>query len=294
MIFYFPLGQIRTTILKRILALPIALVLVSTGTFAQQGYEEDAHPFLTNKFMLNVGMFFPDKDLEISAGADVDLPEPDPQRQASGAAKFSESENVGALQFRWNFESRWWLDLEYFNTDTDVGIRLDEDLTWQDITFKEGSFVEAGTELKVYRLVFGREILLKPDQELGAGIGIHWLDIKGFIQGEIPAIQGDAIFSRGDAKVSAPLPNINIWYMKSLFPRWAFVSRLDWLSASYDKYSGDFWNVSAGVNFTLTRNLGITARYQYFEIDVSVDDSSWNGNIEVVFNGPLISLSATW
>ena len=280
--------------MRLLLALPIALSLVSTGAFAQQGDEEDVHPFLTNKFMLNVGVFFPDKDLNISAGVNINLPEPDPRADLSNSVKLSESDSVGAFQFRWDFASRWWLDFEYFKTDTDVGIRLEKDLTWQDITFEEGSFINAGTELEVSRFILGRDFLSRPDQRLGVGIGVHWLDIKGFIEGEILTDEGDAIFARGDAKVSAPLPNINIWYMKSLTPRWAFVGRLDWLSASYDKYSGDFWNISAGFNFALTRNLGITARYQYFEIDVSVDDNDWNGNVEVIFDGPLVSLSATW
>ena len=270
------------------------LALISTGAFAQQGDKQNLHPYLTNKFMFNVGMFFPDKHLNISAGADFNLPEPDPQLNIRRLLKLRESENVAALQFRWNFENRWWLDLEYFNTDLNESIRLKNDLIWQDITFQEGSFISAGLDLEVKRFILGREFLSRPDRELGAGIGVHWFDIEGFIEGEILTDQGERGFARGDADVSGPLPNINIWYMKSLTPRWAFIGRLDWLSASTGKYSGEFWNISAGVNFALTPNLGITARYQYFEIDVTVDASKWQGNIEIYFDGPSIFLSTTW
>ena len=98
----------------------IILAPVSPGAFAQPMDEEGVHPLLTNRYMVNLGVYFPDKKLSLSADGSVDLPEPGPLEDFASSVRLGESESVGAFSFRWNYKNNWWLDIEYFKTDSAV------------------------------------------------------------------------------------------------------------------------------------------------------------------------------
>ena len=90
------------------------------------------------------------------------------------------------------------------------------------------------------------------------------------------------------------MPNIGAWYFYSWSPKWAFISRVDWLSASFEEYSGSLWNASVGVDWALFKHLGVRATWNYFKFDVDVDKGDWNGSAEISQNGPFIALTAHW
>jgi hypothetical protein len=171
---------------------------------------------------------------------------------------------------------------------------LSEDVEWEDVVFKEGTFASAGVELDVARLFLGRIFSSGPQHEFGAGLGLHWLEIKAYVEGRIKTDLGDTEAYRGSVSAGAPLPNIGAWYTYSWSPKWAFVTRLDWLSASYDDYSGSLWNASAGVNWAVFEHFGVTAAWNFFKLDVDVDKSDWQGSAETSQNGPFLALTAYW
>ena len=92
----------------------------------------------------------------------------------------------------------------------------------------------------------------------------------------------------------APLPNIGAWYTWSWSPKWALLTRVDWLSLSFDEYSGSLLNTSVGVNWAISNHFGLSASWNYFSLDVDVDNSDWRGAAKITQNGPLIALTATW
>lgn len=117
------------------------------------------------------------------------------------------------------------------------------------------------------------------------------LDITAFIEGTI-IINGGTASARESVSESAPLPNIGAWYRYSISPRWAFRARFDLLSASVGDYEGLLVNASLGVNYQAFRHFGIGVAYNYFELDVSIKKASWRGDIEAIFDGPYVYVSA--
>ena len=97
---------------------------------------------------------------------------------------------------------------------------------------------------------------------------------------------------RSTARTEGPLPNVGVWYRYSISPRWAFRSRFDILKANVGRYDGLMLNGSLGVNFQAFENVGIGASYNYFELDVRVDESDWRGKIETIYDGAYIYVSA--
>jgi opacity protein-like surface antigen len=69
---------------------------------------------------------------------------------------------------------------------------------------------------------------------------------------------------------------------------------VDWFSADIGEYSGSLWNAAAGAEYQLSKNFGLSLAYQFFRIDVDVDSGNWKGAVEVSFEGPFVSVTATW
>ena len=66
------------------------------------------------------------------------------------------------------------------------------------------------------------------------------------------------------------------------------------MSASIDNYSGDIWNVAAGVNYRASKHVGIGASYQYFELAGGLTEPNWRGEIGMSLSGPYLYINAFW
>ena len=266
----------------------MTLLLSTTVTFAQDSTEY--HPYFTRDFELGVGVFLMDRSLELR----VDGNDPGDNIEFDEAAKLDNDDVTGALSFRWRFGEKWGFWTQVFDVSESGGAVLTEDVHWEDVVFKEGTFAEAGFDLTVARLFLGRKFFERPNQEFGAGLGVHWMEFDAFLQGQILTSVGDSEFYRGKVEAEFPMPNAGAWYAWSWSPRWLFTARLDWLDVSIGDYSGGLLNSQAGVSWQLFDHVGLGFYYSGFIIDADVKKSNWRGKIESDQHGPLIQISGSW
>jgi len=183
---------------------------------------------------------------------------------------------------------------QYFQNDSTGDATLDEDVEWDDVIFREGTFVGAGVSLEVIRVFLGYSFVKKPQHDFGAGAGLHILKTSAFIEGEILINDEGTGFHRGDKANSQPLPNIGAWYNFSPARKWLLHTRLDWISAEIGDYDGSLWNSNIGVNYQAFNHVGFDLSYQYFKLDVKVDKTDWNGELNMSYRGPIFSVTANW
>lgn len=250
----------------------------------------DYHPFLTDTFEVSAGAFIPDKSFEIRVDGSV----PGESIDFEEVFKTGDSETTAGIDFKWRFGKKWSLQGQYWRVSDSGSNALRDDVKWGDVTFLAGTRAAAGVELDVGRVFFGRRFGSGPQHEWGLGAGLHWLEISAYAEGQILTDIGDTDFYRGAVSAGAPLPNLGAWYSWSWSPNWVLLTRVDWLSVSFDEYSGSLWNTSVGVNWALTRHLGLSASWNYFGLDVDVKKSDWRGAAKISQNGPLVALTATW
>jgi len=251
---------------------------------------DDYHPFLSDKFNLEVGAFFP----QIDFAARVDGSHPDEEFDFDEALNLGDNQSAGSINFRWRFGKKWSLWGQAWTTSNSGEAVLEKDIEWEDVVFKVGTFAKGGIDLDVVRVFFGREFVLKPQHEFGVGLGLHFMSLDTFLEGEIIINDFTTDFERVTVSASFPLPNIGAWYMYSWSPKWMFQSRVDWLSATIGDYSGSMWDVQAGFNYQLFKNIGVGLYYKGFLIDVDVDNDNWHGSADLTQHGPLLTVSATW
>ncbi|MCP4044855.1 MAG: hypothetical protein GY732_02555, partial [Gammaproteobacteria bacterium] len=204
------------------------------------------------------------------------------------------SEYTPSLDFRWRFGEKWSFWGQYWKVNSEGGNILTEDVEWEDLVFKEGSFANAGVDLTVARMFFGRTMMSGPRYEFGLGAGLHWMEFGAFLEGEVILEDGETGFQRGNVDASFPLPNIGGWYMYSWSSKWVASARVDWLSVSIGDYSGGLWSASAGINFQAFKNVGFGLSYNNFDLNVDVDKNDWHGEVRTRQHGPRLVVTATW
>jgi hypothetical protein len=271
----------------------LMIVILSGTVMAQEADNTNAyHPFLTDKFKLGLGGFWPKKSSTLQADGSA----PGEQINFDESLAVEESESTTSFNFRWRYSKNWSLWAQYWTVDSEGSAYLTKDVKWEDVIFKEGTFTNGGVDMSITRIFLGRSFWTRPGHEFGAGAGIHWIKIDAFIEGEIVVDPPppNPEFRRESVSASAPLPNVGAWYMYSWSPKWLTYARLDWMNASVGKYSGALWHAEGGINYQISRTFGIGLAYSNFTLDLDVDDGDWHGQVETQQYGPRLELTASW
>ena len=255
-------------------------------TVAQEN--DDLHPLLTDKFTIDIGIYFPDRDVDLSI--DGTVAGINNEFDFDSALNLGSSDDIFAAELAWRFRGRWSLLAQYFKSSDTGSAVLAEDIAWRDVVFGAGTGATGGIDIEILRLFVGRQLERSPRHDLGIGGGIHSMNIAAFIEGTI-TVNGMQASARRSVDEWAPLPNIGAWYRYSISPRWAFRSRVDLLSASVGDISGLLFNGLVGLDYKIFEQGGVGVAYSYFLLDVEYDSSSWRGDFESRFDGPYIYLS---
>jgi len=278
--------KLRTSVLPAFLL----LFFVPGAVLAQ---EYDYHPVLSDSFTAYLGAMRSANSFRIRAdgladrGDDIDF---DDRLDVSDHSTFFN----GLLRWKFGSEKKWSLWGQYFSNKATGNARLDEDYEWEDVIFREGTYVEAGVKLAVSRLFFGRSLFKNAQNDFGLGVGLHNLDLSAYIEGEVLFGDETSDVRRVSVSASQPLPNIGGWYNYSPARNWLLHARLDWIGANIGDYDGDLWNASVGVGYQAWRHVGFDLSWQYFNLNLAVDSDKWLGSTELTYSGPVLAVTFDW
>lgn len=274
-------------------ALFLSSLSVGVANAQESGDSSKYHPFLSSTFQVGLGVYAPAKKNKIGASSD--------NSDLEQSLDSSEDEITGLLNFRWRYTENWSFEGNIWTTSSDSEATLNEDFVFQgddaeEIVFQAGTSVGSGLDTSIARLFWGRSFNRSPNTDWGIGVGLHWMKIDVYVEGEVLLGDGGGTgFQRGSASVSAPLPNFGIWYMHSWSPKWVFTSRLDWLDVTFDQVSGSLLDASIGVNYQVSDRFGVGLAVNAFDLNVSVDgDDGWSGDLESSQYGPRLNLTWNW
>jgi len=270
----------------------IGLLWISGSSLLYGQEPEDVHPYLTETFFVDLGIYFPDR--ETTLGVDGGLSGINQDFEFSRVTRLEEDDETFSMDFGWGFGKKWAVYAQYFKSTGATGAALTEDVEWRDLVFEAGTNIVAGQEFSVTRLFFGYEFDSSPRHDFGVGLGIHNLKFRAFIRGEVLVSGLPAGIRSEQVGHEQVLPNIGIWYKYSISPNWAFRFRYDWMDASVDKYDGILTNRSIGINYRFTDHFGIGVNYQGVKLDVTINKPSWRGRLEQRLEGAFIYVSAFW
>jgi len=282
---------------KNLIELPRVIVIVASLIFVGETQlllaEErgDVHPYLTEAFTIDLGVYFPDRELRL--GVDTPVGGPNDPIDFQRELRHQRSDNVFSLNFGWRFGEKWQLGVQYFESSGASGAVLAEDVEWGDLVFGQGSSIVASQEFTLARVFFARKLETSERHEFGVGVGFHWLELAASNDGDIIGGGGNT-FRSESVSASAPLPNIGAWYTYSISSSWALKGRLDWLSADVGDYDGRLINASLGVNYQMFEHAGVGVSFNLFDLDVGVSKSGWRGQWNMTYDGLYAYVSFFW
>jgi hypothetical protein len=137
---------------------------------------------------------------------------------------------IGEASLYWRFTERWRVDLGYWNLNRHGTRTLEQDVNWGGNTYPIGTTVDSKYRISDLRAAVGYSFFRRPDKELGFGFGLHRAGIETSLDA--------AGIGATNQNVTAPLPFLMLYGNFALTDTWALSLRSDWLSLSYDKYSG--------------------------------------------------------
>jgi hypothetical protein len=234
------------------------------------------HRLLNDSFRLTLGGFRADSTTEArlspatgGAGADVNF------EDLLGLDKIK---LIGEASLYWRFAERWRVDLGYFSLNRNGTRTLDTQIDWGGNTYPIGTTVNSNYKLTDLRVAVGYSFFRRPDKELGVGFGLHRTGLAASLDA--------AGIGAANQSVTAPLPFVTLYGNFALTDTWAFSTRLDWLSLSYDKYSGGIR--SSAVDFVYQPFAHWAFGFGIHNLTLNLDVNNPNSKLQtrIVFQGP--------
>ncbi len=275
----------------KILAKMTLLGCLLTTSFASA---EDSHSALDSKFYFSVGGYFASRVFIASAAGSVTPSAPSLQVDFDSDLNVDDSPQLAIAEFRWQFAEKWNLGLQYFSSTRDADRILDGTIEWDGVTYEVGAAVAAETSVEITRVVVSRHFRQKGGHDFRLAAGLHWLDVSARIEGEATLGDGSMAFAASKVSASLPIPNVGALYQYSPSQKWLLSARFDWFSADIDDYSGGIWNANLGANYQVAKHIGVGLGYQFFQIDGTLNEDRWQGDLKVRFSGPTFQVSGFW
>lgn len=277
--------------MKKNVYLIIFFCIVSNNLMFSQGEtSQKKNPMLADKFKFEIGVFYPTQSFNIGANGNS----PNDEIDFNEALNLSKNDITTYFSFDWRFSRMWKLTAEYVSFKNQNTVSLKKDIHWEDYILEQGSFVSAGVNMKMYRIFIERLILKERKYELGAGLGVHALNISAFIEGEAMLNGQNLASDRYVSDAILPLPNIGIWYIYAPSDKWSFTTRVDWFAITVGEYSGGIWDIEPKVNFEISKHIGIGASYRFFNLNAKVTKTNWDGGFDASFNGPAFGIHSSF
>lgn len=284
-----PLG---TLLLLTVLTMPV--------TYAQDQdevseiHDVPVHNALEAKYFVSLVDLFATRAFKVTAKGSVTPQRPQQFVDFESDLNVDDSPELFVFEFRWQFGQKWNLGLQYFDSTRSAREVLERRIEWNDQIYDIGAEVRGETNIEITRVVLSRHFIRKGGHDLRLSGGIHWLDVSAAISGEATLGDGSTAFAASKASASLPIPNVGAVYQYSPSEKWLTSARVDWFSASVGNYSGGIWNVMLNANYQVTKHVGLGVGYQFFQLDGTLTEDRWRGDLRIRFDGPFVQLSGFW
>jgi hypothetical protein len=235
------------------------------------------HRLLNDSFRLTLGGFRAESTTEArlstatgGAGADVNF------EDLLGLDKIK---LIGEASLYWRFAKHWRVDLGYFSLNRNGTRTLQQDITWGNLPpLGIGTTVTSNYKVSDLRAAVGYSFFRRPDKELGVGFGLHRAGIETSLDA--------AGVGATNESVTAPLPFLNFYGNFALTDTWAMAMRVDWLSLSYDKYSGGIRSTAIDFVYQPFAHWAFGFGFHNLSLKLDVNNPDSQFQARIVFQGP--------
>jgi hypothetical protein len=251
------------------------LVIVATTTFpltAAQAADDD-------RFGISLGVFITERDSKTQvdgenpgSGTPIDL---------ESDLGLDKSDSVFRVDGYFRFNEKHRLDFSVFDLSRTSVKQIDRDIEWDGETYPIDTDVSALFDLNIYKLAYTWSFLLRDKGYLGVTGGLYIADIG-------TTLAAESIGQVSGAGVTAPLPVIGLRGEYYLSDKWSLRGSAEFFAIEYGDYSGSLYDVFAGVDYQLFENMALGVGLNSVKLNVGVEKSGFNGDVDWRYDGGLV------
>ncbi len=273
-----------------ILGFGAALVALSTPNVAFSGerpaWRDDP---LGSRLAFGAGIFAPTLDTQIRRDSSTGLLGTVIDFETT--LGMSDSERLPLLLGYYRFAKRHRLGFQYVRLDRNGDSVDDAPIRFGDVIIPANFPISSFFDVDVYALNYSYSFIHDGRKELAFNLGLQLQDVEVGIAGNI----GPG-FLVEEADVFAPLPTFGGSFDYAFNDEWIFTSMLGVFAIEIDlgddsDLSGEIVQFNTGLVWKAFDNVGFALQYNYFNVDVDVDDSDWVGFLKYEYRGPVLAFA---
>jgi hypothetical protein len=198
----------------------------------------------------------------------------------------SASDTVFRIDGYYRFNPRHRLDASIYDFTRSSRRTLERDITWEDETFPVDAAVDFRSELGIYRLAYTYSVLTSERGFLGVSGGLYTADIKLRL-----AVTGERLEGRvAGGSATAPLPVVGLRGESAITDRWTVRGSAEFFYLEYGDYEGSLADVHLGIDYRMTDHLALGVALNGTSVDLDINRSRFNAQLDWEYLGGLIYL----
>jgi hypothetical protein len=268
--------------------LPFVVCLAAPPVAAQYTTQAAAIRGVDERFRIDFGGFFQTFNTTVTIGG----------RNSNGTEINFEDvlgEASRHTSFRadgyWRFGPHGRVSLSYRGWTRKAEKTIDREIQIGDTTYLVGANVSSKDQVNVFELYYGYSFVNNGSAEVGLQLGIsgYFYKFSFSATGNVLGPGGSVGGTTGnEAKnLIAPVPAIGGYFNYALYPRFfVFATARGLPNVTISGYSGNFVDVTAGLDYFFTQNFGIGGAYEYARLNFASSNVP-NASLAYRYSGPL-------
>ena len=234
---------------------------------------------IDDRFSVSLGVFLTDRDTRTSL--DGDIPDSGTDVDLEGTLGFDKSDTVFRIDGYYRFNEKHRVDFSAFDLSRTASKQIDEEFIWDGEVYPVDLLVNADLDLAVYKLAYTWSFMRREDWYLGASLGVYVMDTGMSIRAD----SGGQFSSRG---TTAPLPVLGLRGQYDFSEKWTFRGSAEFFALDYGDYSGDLYDLYAGVDYQFSTHVAVGLGINSVRMDVGVDKPNFDGDLNWEYTGGLL------
>jgi hypothetical protein len=243
---------------------------------------------LGDRFVLGVGLFGPRLDTKVRLdsstgiiGTEIDF---------ESTLGMDDNDLLPLVLGYYRVAEKHRINFQYFRLDRHGNSVSDVPIRFGDVIFPANLPLSSFFNVDVYSLGYSYSLIHDEKKELAFNVGLQFQDIEMGIAGNV----GPGLIAE-EADVVAPLPTFGGTFDYAISEKWIFSSLVGVFALEIDfgddsKFSGEILQINTGVTYKAFKNVAFALQYNYFRVDVDVDDSDWMGSLKYEYRGPVLAI----
>jgi hypothetical protein len=255
----------------------------SSVAIAASGESAEASDF--HNFGISLGVFVTNRDS--TTRLDGDVPDSGTPIDLETDLGFAKQDSVFRVDGFYRFNERHRIDFSVFDLSRNGSKVLEKTIDFLGEEFVINTQVDANFDLNIYKVAYTYSVIQNDKGYLGLSAGLYIADIGAGISAT-PLDGGVIAGATASDGVTAPLPVLGVRGQYNFSEKWMFRGSAEIFAYEYDAYSGSLYDVYAGLDYQLFKNMALGVGYNNVRLDIGVSGGKFDGDVKWTYDGGLL------